>query len=64
MNPTPAEELLRRTDVTPLIRATRNQVEIDYLPPYGDPEVSIPGEIATYTVASAAVIAALEHLSR
>ena len=39
---------LRRAGLMPMVRASRSQVEIDYLPPYGDPEVSIPGEIATY----------------
>ena len=45
-----------------MVRATRNQIEIDYLPPYGDPEVSIPGEIATYALVGAAAVGGLELL--
>lgn len=59
--PGPAE----RSDgprVTPLVRATRSQVEVDLLPPYGDPEVSIPGELLTYLVVGGLVVELLEHL--
>lgn len=34
--------------VGPLVRATRSQAEVDLLPPYGDPEVSLTGELGTY----------------
>ena len=29
------------------IRFTKNQFEVDFLPPYGKPEVTLTGEIAT-----------------
>lgn len=60
MKSKPAERFLRRSGVLPLVRSTRNQFEIDYLPPYGDPEVSIPGELATYAAASCLAAATLE----
>lgn len=50
-------------DVMPLVRATRNQLEVDYLPPYGDPEVSIPGELFTYLTLGAATVALLDRLA-
>lgn len=62
MKPMSAELILRRSGVLPLVRSTRSQFEIDYLPPYGDPEVSIPGELATYTVVSCLAIATLDRL--
>lgn len=37
--------------VRPLVRPTYNQLEVRLLPPYGDPEVHIPGEVGTYVVA-------------
>lgn len=43
--------LLQRTGATPLVRATRSQREVEYLPPYGDPEVHLVGEAATYVLA-------------
>lgn len=48
--------------VTPLVRATHNQLEVDYLPPYGDPEVSIPGEVATYAVVGGLLVELSERL--
>lgn len=39
--------------VGPLVRATRSQAEVDLLPPYGDPEVSYVGELATYVALGA-----------
>lgn len=48
----------------PLVRPTRNQAEIDFLPPYGDPEVSIVGEFGTYFVVGAALTAGLTVLDR
>lgn len=38
----------RIEDVRPLVRPTYNQFEVDMLPPYGNPEVHIPGEVGTY----------------
>lgn len=34
--------------VGPLVRPSRSQAEIDLLPPYGDPEVTLTGELGTY----------------
>lgn len=62
MDPTPVDRLLRQSDVTPLVRATRTQLEVEFLPPYGDPEVSIPGEVATYLVVAGVAVAALDRL--
>lgn len=50
MDGTQVGALLPDGGETPLVRATRSQREVAYLPPYGDPEVSIPGEVATYVV--------------
>jgi len=35
-------------DIRPLVRPTYNQFEVTLLPPYGDPEVNIAGEVGTY----------------
>jgi|GEM_PF-2129023 len=51
MDGTVADTLRRRSDLAPLVRATHSDLEVAYLPPYGDPEVSIPGEVATYALA-------------
>lgn len=40
--------MLRRAGVAPLVRPTHSQAEVDLLPPYGDPEVSLAGELSTY----------------
>ena len=53
-----------RPRVLPLIRATHNQLEVDFLPPYGDPEVSIPGEFLTYLVVGGIVVEVLERVRR
>lgn len=53
---TVARAYLRHAGVTPLVRPTRSQVEVEYLPPYGDPEVHIPGEVATYLLAGIAAV--------
>ncbi len=49
-------------DARPLVRPTDSQFEVTYLPPYGDPEVSIPGEVGTYVAAGLCVNAVLECL--
>lgn len=49
-------------DVRPLVRPTYNQFEVTLLPPYGDPEVHILGEIGTYVVAGLVVNAVTEAL--
>lgn len=62
MEATDVERVLRRSGVLPLVRPTRAQVEVDFLPPYGDPEVHIAGEIATYLVVSAVAVELYERL--
>jgi hypothetical protein len=49
-------------DARPLVRPTYNQLEVTLLPPYGDPEVHIPGEIGTYLAAGVLVNAVTERL--
>lgn len=48
MRATPTEGPLRRVGLAPLVRPTRNEAEVALLPPYGDPEVSLTGELGTY----------------
>lgn len=38
----------RLEDARPLVRPTYNQLEVKFLPPYGDPEVHVPSEVGTY----------------
>ena len=38
----------QRVGLGPLVRPSRSQAEVDLLPPYGDPEVSLAGELGTY----------------
>lgn len=45
---TPTDGPLRRVGLAPLVRPTRNEAEVTLLPPYGDPEVSLTGELGTY----------------
>lgn len=59
---TTTESYLRRAGVLPLVRPTRNQAEVEYLPPYGDPEVSIPGEFGTYLLVGGGAVAVGERL--
>lgn len=51
------------TGVGPLVRPSRSQAEIDLLPPYGDPEVTLTGELGTYLAlgGAAALAYALWH---
>lgn len=46
----------------PLVRPTYHQFEVAFLPPYGDPEVYLPGEIGTYLVAGLFLSAVTELL--
>lgn len=62
MDGTPAETLFSDGSRPPLVRATRSQREVGYLPPYGDPEVSIPGEVATYVALGGLAATAIAHL--
>ncbi|PSP51687.1 hypothetical protein BRC60_02185 [Halobacteriales archaeon QH_1_68_42] len=44
-------EAYRRIDETrPLVRPTRNQFEVIFFPPFGDPEVHVPSELGAYVV--------------
>lgn len=63
-HPRAVRRCLRRAGLTPLVRSSRTQAEIDYLPPYGDPEVSIPGELATYVALGAVTVELVERFVR
>jgi len=60
--PPTVRRYLRSRGVAPLVRASRNQIEIDYLPPYGDPEVNVLGEVATYVALGTATVELLDRL--
>lgn len=53
----------RFDDARPLVRPTYNQFEVELLPPYGDPEVHIPGEVGTYAVAVLVANAVVELIT-
>lgn len=57
-----AEARSRIDDIRPLVRPTYNEFEVALLPPYGDPEVHIPGEVGTYLLAGLCIDAATELL--
>jgi hypothetical protein len=61
MQQMPVAEYLRETGLTPMVRPTRSDAEVEYLPPFGDPEVSIPGEVATYAAAGVVTVELLER---
>jgi hypothetical protein len=48
----------------PLVRPTYNQFEVQCLPPFGDPEVSILGELGVYVAVGVVVDLALEYVER
>lgn len=48
--------------VLPLVRPTHSQAEIDLLPPYGDPEVNLVGEVGTYFLLGAVATALVRRL--
>ena len=57
MGTSPSKKPLRRIGLAPLVRPTRNQAEVELLPPYGDPEVRFFGELTTFVlVATIAVL--------
>jgi hypothetical protein len=61
--PGPVVEAYHRLDdARPLVRPTYNQFEVTFLPPYGDPEVHLPGELGTYVVAGLCVNAVAKSL--
>lgn len=64
MRPSRPTAALRRAGVAPLVRPTRSQAEIDLLPPYGDPEVSLSGELGTYLALGGAAALAYAALRR
>ena len=49
-------------DLRPLVRPTYNQFEVKFVPPYGDPEVYLLGELGTY-VAAGLFVNAITELS-
>lgn len=55
---------LRRVGLAPLVRPTRNEAEVALLPPYGDPEVSLTGELGTYLLLGAAATVGYALLRR
>ena len=58
MRPSDPTGVPARGGIGPLVRPTRSQAEVDLLPPYGDPEVSLTGEVGTYlTLGAAAALA-------
>jgi hypothetical protein len=52
----------RLAEAQPLVRPTYNQFEVQFLPPYGDPEVHVPSEVGTYFVTGLFVNVLLEFL--
>ena len=64
MSASPSRESLRRAGLAPLVRPTRNQAEVELLPPYGDPEVTLLGELFTYLAVGALAALALRRLRR
>ncbi|MDZ7701005.1 MAG: hypothetical protein U5J98_02445 [Halobacteriales archaeon] len=64
MSASPPRESLRRVGLAPLVRPTRNQAEVELLPPYGDPEVTLAGELGTYLVVGALAALAYRKLRR
>lgn len=60
----PVVEAYRQFDAArPLVRPTYNQFEVALLPPYGDPEVNIPGEVGTYVAIGVLADAVTEWLT-
>jgi hypothetical protein len=57
-----AKAYQRIDDARPLVRPTYNQFEVTLLPPYGDPEVHIPGEVGTYVAAGILVNSLIERM--
>ena len=49
-------------DLRPLIRPAYNEFEVEFVPPYGDPEVHLLGELGTYVAAGLFVSAITELL--
>jgi hypothetical protein len=47
----------------PLVRPTYNDFEVRLLPPFGDPEVHIPGALGTCLAAGVVITALTEQLS-
>lgn len=62
MSASPPKPSLRRVGLAPLVRPTRNQAEVELLPPYGDPEVTLVGELTTYLAVGALVALAYRRL--
>ena len=52
----------RLRDARPLVRPSYSQYEVTLLPPYGDPEVHVPSEVATYLLTGAFANYVVERL--
>ena len=52
----------RLDDLRPLVRPTYSEFEVRFLPPFGDPEVHVLGEVGTYLAAGLVVNALAESL--
>lgn len=52
----------RLEEARPLVRPTYNQFEVGFLPPYGDPEVHVPGEVGTYFLTGLVVNVLIEFV--
>lgn len=62
MNGVVARAYRRFEEAGPLVRPTHNQFEVMFLPPYGDPEVHVPGEVGTYFVTGLFVNTLIERI--
>jgi hypothetical protein len=52
----------RVEDARPFVRPTYSDLEVQFLPPFGDPEVHIVGAIGTYLAAGVVLTAVTERL--
>lgn len=64
MGTSPSKQSLRRIGLAPLVRPTRNQAEVELLPPYGDPEVRFVGELTTYMLLAAIAVLLYRRIGR
>lgn len=61
---TVAEAYQTLDDARPLVRPTYSQLEVDLLPPFGDPEVHLVGEAGIYVTAGLVINTAVELIER
>jgi len=62
MNGLVANAYRRLEEARPLVRPTYNQFEVEFLPPYGDPEVHLLSEVGTYFLTGLFVNVLIESL--